>query len=106
VLKPALEEGAMLVLADAARHNGDTLLPLVVDSQINDARRHRRWAGALVTMALEQEGNAAVLQGWLAKWMPLADRAIDSYSATLTDGASAATRAKAMVQSFHRSLGL
>jgi len=38
VVKPAAEEGVMLTLADAARHPGDTVLPLVVDSQLTDAR--------------------------------------------------------------------
>jgi len=106
VIKPAVEEGVMLALADAARHGGDTLLPLVVDSQLNDARRHRRWASALVGMALEQEGNRAVLEGWLAKWMPLAHRAIDAYCAALPDGEGAADKAKTMVRSFHGSIGL
>ena len=40
VVKPSVEEGVMLSLADAAPPNGDSLLPLLVDSQISDARRY------------------------------------------------------------------
>lgn len=106
VVKPCVEEGVMLALADAARRNDDTVLPLVVDSQINDARRHRRWAGALVTMALEQPGNREVTERWLPHWMPLATRAIESYCAALPDGDAAADRAIRVVESFQRSAGL
>jgi toluene monooxygenase system protein E len=106
VVKPCIEEGVMLTLADAARHSGDTVLPLVVDSQINDARRHRRWAGALATMALEQPGNREVTDRWLEQWMPLATRAVQTYCAALPDGEAAAARAIRVVESFQRSAGL
>lgn len=106
VVKPYVEEGVMLALADAARRNGDTVLPLVVDSQLNDARRHRRWAGALATMAIEQAGNREVLEGWIAKWMPLAERAVAGYCEALPDGAASADRARTMVRSFHTTFGL
>lgn len=105
VVKPTVEEGVMVALADAARHNGDTLLPLVTDSELNDARRHRRWAAALATMALEQEGNRAVLEGWIKKWLPLAHHAIDTYCAALPDAQAAATKAKSMVRAYHGTIG-
>jgi len=106
VIKPFLEEGVMLALADAARHQGDTVLPLIVDSQIVDARRHRRWAAALASMALEQDGNRTVLDGWLEQWMPLARRAVDAYCAHLPDGEAASERAANAVQAFHSTCGL
>lgn len=106
VVKPAVEEGVMLTLADAARQNGDSVLPLVVDSQIHDARRHRRWSTAWVAMAMDKEGNREVLQGWLARWQPLADRAVRSYCATLPDGEAAADSALKVVASHHRVMGL
>jgi len=106
VVKPCVEEGVMLALADAAPPNGDTLLPLLVDSQMNDARRHRRWASALAEMALSQPGNREVIRQWLDKWMPLALGAVDTYCDVLLDGEAAAERARKVVASFHRSLGL
>lgn len=105
VVKPCLEEGFMQPLADAARDNGDTLLPLLVDSQLADARRHRRWAAALTEMALSQDGNRALLQSWLDKWMPLADAAIQAYALALHDDERAA-RARKSIADFHRSIGL
>lgn len=106
VLKPTLEEGVMLTLADMARQNSDTVVPLVVDSQLNDARRHRRWATGLVAMALEVPGNQEVLKGWLDKWMPLAEKAIHGYCAALSEREVAANRAIKVIESFHRSIGL
>lgn len=106
VLKPVLEEGVMLTLADMARQNGDTVLPLVVDSQLNDARRHRRWATGLVSMALEVPGNEDVLKSWLDKWMPLAEKAVHTYCSALAERDAAANRAIKVVESFHRSIGL
>ena len=50
--------------------------------------------------------NRAVLQGWIAKWEPLADAAIDTYCAALPDAAGAATRARAATREFRRGLGL
>jgi toluene monooxygenase system protein E len=104
VVKPCIEEGVMLALADAGRQNGDTVLPLLVDSQLNDARRHRRWSGALASMALEQPGNREVTRRWLGQWMPLATSAVRAYCSALADGDVAASRAVNAVESYQRSL--
>jgi toluene monooxygenase system protein E len=71
-----------------------------------DAARHRRWISALVKMAPETPGNLELIQGWIAKWEPLADKAIESYCSTLPDVASGAEAAKAATRDFRRSLGL
>ena len=57
-------------------------------------------------MALESEGNRALIQSWIAKWEPLADRAIDAYCSQLPDVAEAAASAKAATRNFRQSLGL
>ena len=57
-------------------------------------------------MALETEGNAEVIKGWIAKWEPLADRAIDAFCAELPEVAGAADRAKAATRTFRQSLGV
>ena len=106
VLRPAVEEAVLRTLGNAGRHNGDTLLGLLTDAQLADAQRHRRWATALVKMALEQEGNHAVLSAWVAKWAPLGDAAIDAYCAALPDVPGAATAAREAVRDFRTSLGL
>lgn len=106
VAKPAIEESVLRKLGEAARHNGDTLLGLLTDAQLLDSARHRRWLASFVRMALETPGNLETMQGWIAKWEPLADRAIDAYCALLPDVADAGASAKAATREFRRSLGL
>ena len=106
VAKPAVEEAVLVELGKAARHNGDTLLGLLTQAQMRDAERHRRWTSALVNMALEQEGNREVIEGWIAKWQPLADKAIEAYCAALPDEEGAAEAAKQAVRGFQASTGL
>lgn len=106
VLKPAVEEATMRSLGEAARHNGDLLLGLLIDAQLADGNRHRKWAGALVGKMLEQGGNREHLDQWLGKWMPLAERAIAGYSAHLPDVPDAAGKSLLAVKAFHGSIGL
>ena len=93
-------------LGDAGRHNGDTLLGLLTDAWLIDAARHKRWTAAFARMALDTEGNAETIRGWIAKWEPLADRAIEAYCAALPDVPEAAAQAKAATRTFRQSLGL
>lgn len=106
VARPAMEEAVLRGLGDAGRHNGDTLLGLLADAQLLDAQRHRRWAGALVRMALEQPDNKQVMAGWVAKWQPLADAAIEAYAAALTDSPGLAGRAQVATREWRQGLGL
>jgi toluene monooxygenase system protein E len=105
VAKPAIEEGILRNLSNSARHNGDELLAMLCDAQMIDAMRHRRWSEALVKMALEEQSNHAVIQGWINKWEPLADRAIDAYCHGLPDVPDAADDAKTAVRAYRKSLG-
>lgn len=106
VIRPAVEETLLRGLGEVGRHHGDTLLGLLTDAQLLDAQRHRRWATALVKLALEQPGNQAVLQGWVAKWAPLADEAIRSYAAALPEAGDLADRAIAATRAYRQGLGL
>ena len=106
VVKPAVEEAVLRKLGESARHNGDTLLGLLTDAQLIDSARHRRWTAAFVAMALQTEGNLALIQSWIAKWEPLADRAIEAYCAALPDVPNAADAAKAATRDLRRGLGL
>jgi toluene monooxygenase system protein E len=106
VAKPAVEEAVLRKLGESGRRNGDTLLGLLTDAQLIDAARHRRWATALVKMALERPDNADVIRGWIAKWEPLADRAIDAYCVTLSEAPDAAPKAKQAARDFRATLGL
>jgi toluene monooxygenase system protein E len=106
VAKPAIEEALLTQLGNTARAQGDTLLGLLTQAQMLDATRHRRWAGDLVKMALETDGNKAVIEGWVAKWTPLADAAIDAYCAALPDSPNAAENAKAATRAVRAGMGL
>ena len=106
IMRPAVEEAALRALGLAARHNGDVLLGMVTDAQLVDADRHRRWAAALVKMALGVEGNRAVLETWVAKWAPLGDAAIDAYCAHLPDAAGSGDKAREACADLRKSMGL
>jgi len=106
VVRPAVEETVLRGLGQAARHNGDTLLGMLTDAQLLDAERHRRWACALVKMAQGQADNDKVIKGWIAKWEPLADKAIEAYCASLPDVPNAAADAIAATRRFRSSIGL
>ena len=104
VAKPAVEEALLVQLGNAARDNDDTLLGLLTQAQMRDGERHRRQTAELVKMLLETEGNKETLQGLIAKWIPLADAAIDAYCDAVP-GADAGD-AKQAVRAFHAQLGL
>lgn len=106
VAKPAVEGAVLSGLSSVAQLEGDTPMTLLIESQLRDAERHRRWAGALVAMALEQDGNKAVFDGWIARWQPLADAAIDAYCADLAECDLIATAAKERSSAFRAQLGL
>ncbi|AJP48254.1 toluene monooxygenase [Rugosibacter aromaticivorans] len=106
VAKPAIEEAVLRKLGEAGRHNGDTLLGMLTDSQLLDANRHRRWATALVKMTLEKSGNAEAIKPWIAKWEPLADKAIDVFCTAMPEVPDAAADARSATRDFRLSLAL
>lgn len=106
VTKPAVEEALLQQLGSLAQSEGDTLLGLLTQAQKRDAERHRRWSSALVKMALEKEGNREVLQKWVAKWEPLADKAIEAYCSALPDGENAVVEAKSASRYVRQMMGL
>ncbi len=105
VARPTADE-ALRQLGRAARKNGDTLLGLLIDNQLRDGERSRRWSAGLVRFALEQPSNKAVIAGWIESWMPLARKALDIYCDALPDIDGATELAKGNVAAFHRSLGV
>jgi toluene monooxygenase system protein E len=106
VAKPAIEEAILGKLSEAGRSQDDTLLDMLAQSHMRDAERHRRWAKELVSMALQEKSNKAVLQGWIKKWQPLADKAVKAYCGALPDGADAAADALKRVGQFQGEIGL
>lgn len=107
VVKPAFEEALLTQTGELARANDDTLLGLLTQAQMRDAERHRRWSAALVKMALDVEGNQAVIERWLERWVPLGEAAVSRYcNAFPSDGDEAATAANGAAAQFRASMGL
>lgn len=90
VVKPTIMESVLKPLQTLARENNDTLLPLLIDSQLKDAERHNRWAKVLVQHAYSNPDNQAVIAKWVDKWQPFADQAAKQYLAMLSSDSDAA----------------
>lgn len=107
VAMPAIDEGILRPLASAARRNSDTLLSLLLEAQLRDSDRSRRWSSALVRFAVKgNAGNADVIRSWIDKWMPLASNTIESYCEALPDVSRIAADAGLAIRAFHAGLGL
>ena len=106
VAKPAIDEVLLRQLAATGRRQGDSLLGLIADSAYRDVRRSRTWSTALVRFAGERPENLAVIRGWVEKWLPLAERAIDAYCRALPDSPQAAATATQAVHGFLQALDL
>lgn len=106
VLKPTIDEGYWRAFEVSARRAGDTLCALLTEAALRDSERSRRWTTALVQMMLAEPGNVAVIEGWMKKWRPLSDAALEAYCSALTDNPGAAEAAVARVRQFQHGLGL
>ena len=84
----------------------DTLLAMLVDNQLRDCERSRRWSAAMVDFTGGSESNRTAIRGWIDKWMPLARAAIESYCAALPESEGAADEAMAGLEQYHRSLSV
>lgn len=105
VAKPAIDEAYVRQLGAAARASGDGLLAMLHDAQMRDAERARRWIGALMTFACEHPPNRAVIDDFLAKWVPLGDQAIDAFCTAIPNRREAAREAKAAARAMRTGLG-
>lgn len=82
-VKPRFDDVFGAQLADAARDAGDDALAHLLTSLGEDARWHRAWSAALIRHALtDRPDNRAVIDGWLATWDPLAERALAPFGTT------------------------
>lgn len=106
VAKVAADE-SLRELASTARNFNDPLLAYMVDNQLLDSDRSRRWSAGLVTFCTEaREENKKVIRGWIEKWMPLATRAAQAYCSALPGNEGGAESVISRVEAFHRSLDI
>jgi toluene monooxygenase system protein E len=104
VAKVAADE-TLRELAATARSFRDPLLASLVDNQLRDSDRSRRWSAGLVKFCTDaKEENRTVIRGWIEQWMPLANKAITAYCSALPEGGDAAKAAISRMKAFHRSL--
>lgn len=106
VAKPALDECLLRRLGAAGRRNGDILLGMLTDNQLRDTDRARRWTVALSKFLLSVEANRPLMQQWLDKWSPLADKAVRAYCAALPEGDEHSREALTGTADFARQCGL
>jgi toluene monooxygenase system protein E len=109
-LKPLVDDLFLLELGRMAKPEGDFLLGQILASLDEDCQWHRSWTAALVGVALrDRPENRVAIQGWIATWLPRAERALTALAPLLgmgdrgTDAIEAARRKAA---AFRRSLEL
>jgi toluene monooxygenase system protein E len=74
-----------------ASANGDVMLGNIHFSLDEDARWHRDWSAAPVRMTFgDTQANRDVVAAWIAKWEPLAARAVHALAQVTADAPIAA----------------
>jgi hypothetical protein len=114
VVKPLADEFTLRQFAVVARHLNAELDALVADNLYLDADRSRRWTAALTRFAIADGcANRKHLQSLVAKWRPVGDevletwsRLLGSFSAGLTSSDQIATAAACAWQDFLQAAGL
>lgn len=106
VTKPAIDEAFFRQQGVSARRHGDHLLALLTEAALRDSERSRRWSTALVQYMTENADNVAIIEGWLERWVPVADAAIEAFCAELPENGDAASTAIAATRSFRNQLPL
>jgi toluene monooxygenase system protein E len=100
-VKPALDALFKEAFVDLAAANGDGLTAALLQESRVDTTRSQAWSAALARYALAADAaNRAAIDGWAAKWRPLADRAVDGLAEAFTDPAVARRRVIDSVATF------
>jgi toluene monooxygenase system protein E len=104
VAKPVVDE-TMRQLAVVARQYNDNLTSLLIENQLRDSDRSRRWSKEVIDHS-RSGSNDKVLKNWLNKWMPLASHAIENYCSVLPEPNKASEAALYGLENFHKTLWL
>ncbi len=101
VVKPALDALFKEAFVELANENGDGLTAALLQESRVDTTRNQAWHTALARYALAANpDNRGVIDGWLDKWRPLADRAVDGLAAAFTNPEAARTQVATSVSAF------
>jgi toluene monooxygenase system protein E len=80
-VKPALDELFTSQLGLLAASQGDEILAKICRSLGEDCAWHREWSRALLAhVVAEDPGNLTWVDGWIEKWHPDAERAVDAFA--------------------------
>lgn len=101
VLKPALDALYKEVFAQLAIDHGDQLTAALLQESKVDTVRNQDWHVGLARYALRANpDNRAVVDGWIDKWRPLADRAVEGLANAFPEPAGATAQVAASVAAF------
>ncbi len=85
VILPTLDHLLLGQLREAASARGDELTWILLGNLIADSERRNRWSTELGAFAVEHNpDNHTVLNKWIDRWAPLADRAAEALAGPLS----------------------
>jgi toluene monooxygenase system protein E len=100
-IKPALDALLKEAFVNLANDHGDGLTAALLQESRVDTARNQAWHAALARYALTANpANRTVIDRWIEKWHPLADRAVDGLAAAFTDPDAARDQAAKSVAAF------
>lgn len=100
-VKPALDALLKEAFVELTNDHGDGLTAALLQESRVDTTRNQAWHAALARYALTANpANRAVIDTWIEKWHPLADRAVDGLAGAFPDPDAARDRAAKSVAAF------
>ncbi|OBH60023.1 aromatic/alkene monooxygenase hydroxylase subunit beta [Mycobacterium sp. E2479] len=101
VVKPALDALFKEAFVALATDRGDGLTAALLQESGVDTTRNQAWSAALARYALTANStNGAVIDGWIEKWRPRADRAVAGLADALPDPGATRERVARSVAAF------
>ncbi|OBG33124.1 toluene hydroxylase [Mycobacterium alsense] len=100
-VKPAFDALLKEAFVELANDHGDGPTAALLQESRVDTTRHQAWSAALARYALTANpANRTVIDGWIEKWGPRADRAVAGLAAALPDPDAIRERAASSVAAF------
>jgi toluene monooxygenase system protein E len=100
-VKPALDALLKESFVELANDHGDGLTAALLQESRVDTTRNQAWHAALARYSLAANpANRAVIDGWIEKWHPLADRAVEGLAGAFPDPDATRDRAAKSVTAF------
>jgi toluene monooxygenase system protein E len=105
--KIAIDEACLRQFGVVGQQQGDGLIRLLCDAQLQDSERSRRWTESLIRFCLsDNPANEAAVIEWSARWRPLAEQAVAVFCQSLPDPEAITDGAKDGLRQAWERLGL